>query len=68
MRKINRKGGIKRKLALLLMGGFVLSLTRTPKQYFEVLGEITDEFRGIKRSNVKRAIKSLYKNAMVEEL
>ena len=45
-----------------------MSLTRTPKQYFEILGEITDEFKGVKRSNVKRAIKNLYQNAIIEEV
>ena len=44
----------------LLLGGLALGLTHSPKQYFEILSEISEDLRGIRKSCIKRSIKNLY--------
>lgn len=63
----NRKGNVKRKILLLLLGGLAIGLSRSPKQYFEILGEIHDDLRGIKKSNLKRTIKIMHGYGMLKE-
>lgn len=64
---INRKGKIKRKIALLLLGGLALGLSGSPKKYFEILSEIADKFQGIKKPTIKKSLKSLSKCGFLKE-
>ena len=59
---------IKKKILILLLGGLALGLTHSPKRYFNILGEMTNEWKGIKKSSVKRTIKSLYRIGMLKEV
>ncbi|MFA6536756.1 MAG: hypothetical protein WC250_02155 [Candidatus Paceibacterota bacterium] len=61
-------GKIKSKLIILLLGGLALSLSRSPRQQFEILSEMADEWQGIRRSSIKRAIKSIHRDRLVSEI
>lgn len=63
----NKRVALKEKILILLLGSVTLGLTRSPKQYFEILGEMADEWAGVRKSNVKRSIKNLYKSGMLQE-
>jgi len=56
----------KQKILLLLLGGLTLSLTRTPRQYFKVLGEIKKEWKKIKVKGLAAEIRALYQSKLVE--
>ena len=63
-----RRGEISRKILLLLLGGVALGLTHSPKQYFEILGGMADEWKGANNFNFKRTIKNLYHLEMLKEI
>lgn len=65
-KKKNRKN-IKKLILLLLLGGLALGLTHSPKKYFEILGEISNELKGIKKSNLKRTLKILHGRGLLKE-
>ncbi len=50
-----------------LGAGIALSLSRSPRESFEILGEVSEDLSGISKSHLKRAIKSLYKAGSVKE-
>jgi len=64
----HRKSEINRKILLLLLGGVALGLTQSPKQYFKILSEMADDWKGINKSSFKRTIKSLYNSGMLKEV
>lgn len=53
---------------LLLLGGVALGLTHSPKQYFKILGEMADEWKGLNKFNLRRTIKNLYRSKMFKEV
>ncbi len=59
-------GEIKQKVILLLLGGLALGLSRSPKQYFRIVKEISREWKEINKQSLERAIRSLYKSKLVE--
>ena len=63
-----RKGEISRKILLLLLGGVSLGLTHSPKQYFKILGEMADVWKGVNKFNFKRTIKNLYHSRILKEV
>ena len=64
----NKRVLLKEKILLLLLGGIALGLTHSPKQYFEILGKMFDDWKGVRKSNVKRSIKNLYRLEMLKEI
>lgn len=60
-----RKGTVQRKAILLLSAGLALGLTRSPKQYFRIVSEVSKEWQNIDREALNRAINSLYKSKLV---
>ena len=64
----NKRVFLKEKILLLLLGGIALGLTHSPKQYFEILGKMFDDWKGVRKSNVKRSIKNLYCLGMLKEI
>lgn len=64
----NKRVNIKEKILLLLLGGIALGLTHSPKQYFEILGKMADEWKGVRKSNIKRSIKDLHRVGMLKEV
>ncbi len=57
---------MQKKILLLLLGGVVLGLSRSPKTYFSILKKLKKEWDDINRSSLNRAIRSLYKSKLVE--
>lgn len=60
-------GKNQQKLLLLLLGGFTLSLSRNPRQYFRTLKAIGENWNEIDRQALKNAIANLYKSKLLEE-
>lgn len=52
----------------MLLGGLALGLTHSPKQYFRILSEVADRWKGFNQFNLKRSIRSLYCSAMIKEV
>ena|SRR3989338_4813355 len=65
--KLSRLGQNQQKVLLLLFGGVGLSLARTPKQYFRVVGEISREWKKINDRALNNAIRSLYQSRLIRE-
>ena len=53
---------------LLLLSGVALGLTHSPKQYFKIIDEIANEWKGISKPRFKRSIKKLYNSGMLKEV
>lgn len=67
MTKKLRLGDNQKKILLLLVGGFALGLSGSPKRYFQVLKDIEKDWKEINRQSLKRAIKSLYESKLISE-
>ena len=65
--RLNRLGPIQQKIILLLLGGVGLSLSRTPKQYFRVVKEVSKEWKKINKQSLEKAILNLYKSKLISE-
>jgi DNA-binding transcriptional regulator PaaX len=63
--KRNRLGKVEQKLLLLLKGGFLLSISRRPDQYFRILKGINKEWKRINKRVLHLAIKKLYKSKLI---
>ena len=59
---------IKKKILTLLLGGLALGLTRSPRQYFEILDEMATEWKVINKSSFKRTIKNLYRAGLLNKV
>ncbi len=55
----------KKKILLLLLGGFTLSLNRSPGQYFYILGNIKKEWSAIEKKRLKYEIRKLYQSKLI---
>lgn len=65
---IKKLGPNQKKVLLLLAGGIGLSLAYSPKGYFKVIKEVSNEWRKINKIALKRAIKSLYQSKLIKEI
>ncbi len=65
-RSFEKFGFAQKKVLLLLLGGVGLSLAGTPKKYFGVIKNVTDEWNKINETSLNRAIKSLYESKLIE--
>ena len=61
-----RIGAIQTKILLLLIGGFALGLTRSPRRYFHIAREIGKEWKDIDRRQLRESIRALYKSKLVK--
>ncbi|MEK7062591.1 MAG: hypothetical protein AAB946_00995 [Patescibacteria group bacterium] len=73
MRNFEKRGRIKlganqKKILLLLAGGVGLSLAGSPRRYFKVIKEVSDEWQKINDWALKRAIKALYRSKLLREI
>lgn len=59
---------IKEKILIMVLGGLTLGLTRSVKKYFEILGEMSDELKGVDKFNLKRSVKNLYRLGLLKEV
>lgn len=55
----------KKKILLLLLGGFTLSLNRSPGKYFYILSKIRKEWAAIERKRLKYEIRRLYQSKLI---
>lgn len=61
-------GVTQQKILVLLAGGLVLGLTRSPKQYFSIVRGMRKEWQRINRQSLTAAIRALYASKLVEEI
>lgn len=59
---------IKEKILIMVLGGLALGLTHSPKKYFEILGEVSDELKGVNKFNIKRSVKNIYRLGLLKEV
>ena len=64
----NKKVNIKEKILIMLLGGLALGLTRSPKWYYKIVSEMSDEWKGINKSSIKRSIKNLRAAGLLKEV
>jgi phenylacetic acid degradation operon negative regulatory protein len=64
---MRRLGPVQQKIVLALLGGVVLGLSPSPRQYFRTLRAIRNEWRDIDQRNFNRSIKSLSKEKLLTE-
>lgn len=58
-------GMIQRKILLLLLGGFILGLSGSPRRFKIIQAAITKEWKDINRTALRRAIQSLYESKLI---
>ena len=63
--KVRGTGRIQKKLLVLLMGGLALGLHRSLKQYFRIIGEMSEELKNIDKRELEAVIRSLYLSKLV---
>jgi DNA-binding transcriptional regulator PaaX len=63
--KRNKIGAVEQKILLLLGGGLLLSLSKSPDQYFRILKGVTKEWKQINKRVLHIAIKKLYKSKLI---
>lgn len=61
-----RVGATQQKIILLLTGGLVLGLTRSPKQFFRVARTIGKQWEEIDRNTLNKSIRALYESKLVK--
>lgn len=54
------------KVLLIILGGIALGLSGSPKNYFKTLKIIKKDWQKINEEEVKKSIKNLYRNKMIE--
>ena len=60
-------GNTQQKILIMLMGGAVLSLTRSSSQYFKKIRLMRKEWQTVNQQNFNRSIRCLAKEKLVEE-
>mgnify|MGYP001589022846 CR=1 FL=1 len=60
-------GHVQKKILLLLLGGVVLGLSGSPRQYFKILGAIKKGWKDIDEQKLRRSGRSLYCTKLVVE-
>lgn len=63
---MKKLGAVQQRLLLLLVAGAALSVTRSPRQYYRLVGRFGREWKNIKKSSVERSVASLYKSKMID--
>ena len=57
---------LKQKIILLLSAGVVLSLTRSPRNYFKILKGVASEWKEIEKRRLYAIVKEFYQNRLVD--
>src|SRR3989344_4682297 len=66
-KKINlMKKATKQKILLLLSAGVVLSLSRSPKNYFKILGNLPSAWKEIDKNRLYRAVREFYNERLID--
>ncbi|MBI2474747.1 MAG: hypothetical protein HYV68_03525 [Candidatus Taylorbacteria bacterium] len=64
----HQRRNLRRTLLTLLLGGLALGLNRSPRRGVQIIGEMADELRGIRRANLKRTVKLLCGKGLLKEV
>ena len=64
--KERRIGTAKKKALLLLLGGFALGLSGSPRTSWKIIGAMTKEWKELSKQAAERAVNSLYASRLVE--
>src|SRR3989344_2261550 len=62
-----RLGKTQRKILLILGGGMLLGLSRSPKQYFEIIKALRKEWTNINEQALERSLRSLKNLKLIEQ-
>jgi len=60
-----RIGAVQRKVLLLLLGGFALSCTRSPKTQWRIIKEVGEEWKEIGKQAAEQSINALYESKLL---
>ena len=60
-----RIGAIKRKVLLLLLGGFTMGLSGSPATVWKIIGALRKEWKEINKQTAERAVNTLYASKLV---
>jgi DNA-binding transcriptional regulator PaaX len=63
---MRKMGVIQQMILLLLVAGAALSVTRSPRQYYRLVGRFGHEWKNIKKSSVERSIARLHESKMLD--
>ena len=64
---MTKYGPTQQKILLLLLGGFALGLSKSPRGYFKILNSIRNEWKDINRRALKRSLKTLYQSRLIRQ-
>lgn len=64
---MTRRGPVKEKILLLLLGGLTLGLTKSPRGYLKTLNAMHAEWRKINHRTLIRSIRNLYRSNLLEQ-
>ncbi len=59
-------GATQKKILLLLLSGFALSCTRSPKKMWRIIRGTQETWKEINKQNAERAITALYESRLIE--
>ena len=60
------KSETKQKIIILLLSGIAMGITRSPRGYFKIAGNIPNEFREIERKKLLRIMREFYNDRLVD--
>ena len=63
---LNMKNATKQKILLLLSSGVVLSLSRSPKNYFKILKNLPSAWKEINKNRLYRIVREFYNDRFVD--
>ena len=62
----HRVGAMQRKILLLLLGGFALGCSGSPRTSWKIIRGLQAEFKEINKQNAERAVAALYESKLLE--
>ena len=63
---LNMKNATKQKILLLLSSGVVLSLSRSPKNYFKILKNLPSAWKEINKNRLYRIVREFYNDRLID--
>jgi len=64
---MHRIGKTQQRILLVLLGGVALSMTMSPRQYYQTLSKLHDEWKNIDNRTIRRSAQRLAKQKLLEE-
>ena len=60
-------GPTQQKILLLLLGGFALGLSKSPRGYFKILKGINNQWKDINHRALQRSLRTLYQSHLIRQ-